>query len=492
LLLLDVPPPNDWSVSGTQTMGEEKTSLTYDISRIVLLGIAFDVSRHVTREILHALSSRFNNNVTRGGIGKEVASVDYYRDAIKSIMSTLISAAHDKIDRIAAFNLDKLKEDLSETQGGKKFFSWIYSTWGNESNNYHCNESTPRASSSNEIVERRLRSDSLRSTVTECTQTMDDQGMSTKEERKYLEILVHNVSHTDLILGLSSGNNEEKMNLNIASLPFNRLELHENNNAEPKAKTDDRDEKYIMCRPRFSAFDMFSRRVLNELQSQIERIPKEEELKSNSSVSGRHHPLFQRIMNYPRYERSSKTARYTLVTPRPSDQYMLPVGFNLERGVEEDSSSNTSIDPCEMQSLRLRGRDIAKVDRNLLGETPRRYTAIPSNHPLNEQTSMQTPATNRSYQEALQINAVFFPLLATLLPRWLGKIADKFGGAQCETKLVSAPLHTPNVKKVIVLVSGVGTPRNWTHSMNGNSTQTCAKLMELFIQVLYPDITVVR
>ena len=454
----------------------EKTSLTYDISRIVLLGIAFDVSRHVTREILHALSSRFNNNiVTRGGIGKEVVSVNYYyRDAIKSIMSTLISAAHDKINRIAAFNyLDKLKEDLSETQGGKKFFSWI--KWGNESNNY-CNESTPRASSSNEIVERRLRSDSLRSTVTECTQTMDDQGMSTKEERKYLEILVHNVSHTDLILGLS---------------PFNRLELHENN-AEPKAETDDRDEKYIMCRPRFSAFDMFSLRVLNELQSQIECSPKEEELKSNSSVSGRHHPLFQRIMNYPRYERSSKTARYTLVTPRPGDQYMLPVGFNLERGVEEDSSSNTSIDPCEMQSLRLRGRDIAKVDRNLLGETPRRYTAIPSNHPLNEQTSMQTPTTNRSNQEALQMNAVFFPLLATLLPRWLGKIADKFGGAQCETKLVSAPLHTPNVKKVIVLVSGVGTPRNWTHSMNGNSTQTCAKLMELFIQVLYPDITVVR
>jgi hypothetical protein len=320
----------------------------------------------------------------------------------------------------------------------------------------------------------------------------DQQGISTKEERKYLEILVHNVSHTDLILGLSSGN-DPILRPDIASLPFNPFELHENNNAEPKAKTDERDEKYIMCRPRFSAFDMFSRRVLSELQSQIKCVPTEEELKSSSSVSGRHHPLFQRIMNYPRYERSSKTARYTLVTPRPSDQYMLPVGFNLERVDDEGNSSNTSIDPCEMQNLRLRGRDIAKVDRNLLGETPRRYTTIPSNHPLNEQTSMHTPTTNRTNrQEALRINAVFFPLLATLLPRWLGKIADKFGGATCETKIVSAPLHTPNVKKVVVLVSGVGTPRNWTHSMNGNSTQTCAELMELFIQVLYPDITVVR
>ena len=481
---------------GTQTMGE-KTSLTYDLSRIVLLGIAFDVSRYITREVLCALYSRIsNNNVTRGGIGKEMVSVAYYYGAMKNIISNLASAAVDKSHRIGmTFNLDKLKEDLCETQGGVKFFSWIYSLWGNgPDNNNYCNEPTPRAGIGNESIERRLRSDSLRSTITECTQTMDDQqGISTKEERKYLEILVHNVSHTDLILGLSSGNCEGRMNSDIASLPFNPFELHNNNNAEPKAKTDERDEKYIMCRPRFSTFDMFSRRVLSELQSQIKCVPTEEELKSSSSVSGRRHPLFQRIMNYPRYERSSKTARYTLVTPRPSDQYMLPVGFNLERVDDEGNSSNTSIDPCEMQNLRLRGRDIAKVDRNLLGETPRRYTTIPSNHPLNEQTSMHTPTTNRTNrQEALRINAVFFPLLATLLPRWLGKIADKFGGATCETKIVSAPLHTPNVKKVVVLVSGVGTPRNWTHSMNGNSTQTCAELMELFIQVLYPDITVVR
>jgi hypothetical protein len=100
---------------------------------------------------------------------------------------------------------------------------------------------------------------------------------------------------------------------------------------------------------------------------------------------------------------------------------------------------------------------------------------------------------SRSRQEVLRINAVFFPLLATLLPRWLGNIADKFGGTQGETTIIAAPLYTPNVKKVIVLVSGVGTPQNWTYSMSGNSTQTCAELMELFIHVLYPDlIAVVR
>lgn len=111
--------------------------------------------------------------------------------------------------------------------------------------------------------------------------------------------------------------------------------------------------------------------------------------------------------------------------------------------------------------------------------------------PTDDQEGMQTPSRRSPTQDILRINAVFFPLLATLLPRWLGQITDKFGGEEGGAKM-QRPLDSPNVKKVIVLVSGVGTPRNWTHSISGNSTQTCAELMELFIHVLYPDVTVVR
>ena len=175
---------------------------------------------------------------------------------------------------------------------------------------------------------------------------------------------------------------------------------------------------------------------------------------------------------------------------------MLPVGFNLERA---EGINNTAVDPCEMPNLRLRGRDIPRVDPYLLGETPRRMMNVPTRQletihspPNDEQDAMQTPR-HRSPQEPLRINAVFFPLMATLLPRWLGQIADKYGDeAGGQKQVVAAPLPSPNVKKVVVLVSGVGTPRNWTHSISGNSTQTCAELMELFIHVLYPDITVVR
>ena len=59
-------------------------------------------------------------------------------------------------------------------------------------------------------------------------------------------------------------------------------------------------------------------------------------------------------------------------------------------------------------------------------------------------------------------------------------------------KKVAAPLPSPNVKKIVVLVSSVGTPRNWTHSISGNLTQNCADFMELFIHVLFPNIAVLK
>ncbi len=329
------------------------------------------------------------------------------------------------------------------------------------------------SSSSSTDNERRPRSDSLRSLMSECsvsTQTINNSFSVEKDQKKYLEILVHNVSHTDLVLGLSG---YERLMSEVDDESSASVSFPAEHEATPRKKKsrlantkqgNEGDEKYIMSRPRFSAFDMFSRRVFGELQGQTE---------STSLSVPTMHPLHQRIISYPRYERSSTSARYTLVTPRPSDQYMLPVGFDLER---REGTSDKLVDPSEMQNLRLRGRDAAKI----------RKSHLP---PSDEQYDTHTSGLS---QDVLRIDAVFFPLLATLLPRWLGRIADKFGGDDVGPKSVAAPLHAPNVKKVIVLVSGVGVPRNWTHSISGNSTQTCAELMELFIKVLYPDITVVR
>jgi cytidine deaminase len=97
------------------------------------------------------------------------------------------------------------------------------------------------------------------------------------------------------------------------------------------------------------------------------------------------------------------------------------------------------------------------------------------------------------------MNAVFFPLLAMLLPQWQAKLDEKYGVTPNVNNGQSTPpghlpVHASPVKckKVLILVSGVGSPRNWTHSMDGNSTEQCAKLMALFIHTLYPDWVVVQ
>ncbi|KAL7485655.1 hypothetical protein ACHAW6_011248 [Cyclotella cf. meneghiniana] len=325
----------------------------------------------------------------------------------------------------------------------------------------------------------RLRSDSLLSQMTESSVTSQSMIIPSSDkaigQKKYLEILVHNVSHTDLILGLSDGRCEDSSLIQVTP----RMSADSSHNT-PRTKNsfgnNDRDgksvfgeEKYVLCRPRFSAFDMFSRRVKSELSSHSTNIP-----------------LQNRIISYPQYERSSATARYTLVTPRPSDQYMLPVGFNLER-VDSIDNSNVDqllIDANDMPSLRVRGRDIARIDPALFGDSPRRMSVV---SPLPSQWS-DAPCKTK-VMDTLRINAVFFPLLSTLLPRWLGQIADRFGGTDVT---VSKSSKSANVKKVVVLVSGVGSPRNWTHSISGNSTQVCADLMELFIHELFPDVTVIK
>jgi len=73
--------------------------------------------------------------------------------------------------------------------------------------------------------------------------------------------------------------------------------------------------------------------------------------------------------------------------------------------------------------------------------------------------------------------------LAAALSRWHTNIQFKYPNVNSES--------SAKKKKVLILVSGVGTPRNWTHSIGGNSTEYCAKLMAKFVQSVYPDLIVV-
>jgi hypothetical protein len=138
---------------------------------------------------------------------------------------------------------------------------------------------------------RRPRSDSIRSLTSESSAQTQSLNIPTleKKQKKYLEILVHNVSHTDLILGLSSDEtwDESKflssLTTSVDAPPFvaeyektprrtnhSLGRDHNKSNTGIKSKNDattneKHDEKYILFRPRFSAFDLFSKRVLREL-----------------------------------------------------------------------------------------------------------------------------------------------------------------------------------------------------------------------------------
>jgi hypothetical protein len=124
---------------------------------------------------------------------------------------------------------------------------------------------------------------------------------SYQQPQRQLEMLVHNVAHTDLVLSL-----------------------------DPR----DGEGQYCLCRPRFSAFDLYTSRILKSL------------------------PTSPETVSFPRYERSDEDPRHTIVTPRPSRQKMIPTGFRLEH-----DTSALKVTPEELQNLRFRGRDVPRIEK---------------------------------------------------------------------------------------------------------------------------------
>jgi cytidine deaminase len=224
------------------------------------------------------------------------------------------------------------------------------------------------------------------------------------EKEKYLEMFVHNVSHTDLVLGLDVPSESEKAD-NDESSPW----MHH----------------YI--RPRFSNFDQFCRLLLQHLRKDE---TEEEALQ---------------IIQFPRHQRSMMDLRYTIQPHKESaaPQSFAPTGFQFR------SSTSIPVPAPIQETIRIRGRDASKI-WSVWNTDPQR----------------------------LGIRYVFFPLLATLLPVWHRQIQEK-------------EYHQP-VKRVLVLVTGVGTPRNFTHTIHGNSTEKCADLMKEFLRRIDPTLTVVQ
>jgi len=383
------------------------------------------------------------------------------------------------------------------------------------------------------------------------TNPLQAENMNPAPPTRYLEMLVHNVSHTDLVLclGIPCFQNHEEGkehnhgddNIHPPYTPrMDNTSTSTNNNHDTSSESKSNrnttvassamkkeTDAHALCRPRFSAFDIFCKRILYVLKENKYNHHDKDNINKNSEDFN---VLLSSIMSFPRYERSDATPRFSLVTPRPSRQSMLPVGINLaqlvskgikggkakkendniEKDSEEGNTNNNhlktklDINANDLQSLRLRGKDMSKLE-SYIESTGYEYHMMPSprtrlinkdshDESKKEHHTNTNIATDyneddgnlssscQDHESILHLEAVFFPLLSSLLRKWQKQISEKYNN----------PTMKKNVKKVLMLVTGVGTPRNWTHSMTGNSTQICAEIMEIFIHILYPDVTVVK
>lgn len=82
-----------------------------------------------------------------------------------------------------------------------------------------------------------------------------------------------------------------------------------------------------------------------------------------------------------------------------------------------------------------------------------------------------------SHWTKVAITAVYFPLVALLLPKW---------------RQVLTEFKSERSKQLLYLISGAGIPRNEAHSLHGNSTETTAQLIRLFVQQYYPQVDVIQ
>ncbi|GMF20065.1 unnamed protein product [Phytophthora lilii] len=245
-----------------------------------------------------------------------------------------------------------------------------------------------------------------------------------------MEFLVHNISHSDLVVELSWL--REGGASNGASVPTARQGVATasvDGAAVPLS---------VLGRPKFSLFQQTSQQILERVQQL--RHPKREAAHATHAAA---------VLSVPEAQESPSLLHPSLldISSTPGERWKArcqdtqsPIGFNLA-----DAPIPISKDEL-LRDFQLRG----EVDTTKLVER---------------------------HWDRVGITAAYFPLVALLLPKWTQVLKE---------------FQSEGSRQLVYLISGAGIPRNMQHSRSGNSTEITAQLIVLFVHQYYPHMTAIQ
>ncbi|KAM3574424.1 hypothetical protein VYU27_003623 [Nannochloropsis oceanica] len=308
--------------------------------------------------------------------------------------------------------------------------------------------------------------------------------------KRRIELMVHNVSHKDMVLSLA----RHPPSSSSCSV-VGEQQRHHRRTSSSNSSSNNTTEDLVLCRPKFSLFQPVSQRILQAIRSLPPSLPcppatfpvyVRELHSSRDPAAEAPSPSFPPSSS-PSSDNSTnkhggregkreQQRSFTLRRQRPGSASAhpdLPVGFDLSR-----SSYARHLAVEDLASFRVRRDDAQKLEfdpqeQQELGQQQQQKREVNGLH------------SSSSLQRLVQIDGVYFPLLASILPKWRSSLHITAGAGMTKAE-------DEDVFKIIFLVSGVGMPRDQTSSTEGNSTEGTAELLEEWIRWHYRDVRVVR
>jgi cytidine deaminase len=253
--------------------------------------------------------------------------------------------------------------------------------------------------------------------------------------------LVHNISHSDLILALQE--------------------------ALPGQTAPSRETPSILARPQFNSFNPISNHILRQLDA---------------------------------LDSAGIAPKVVTVTSKYTVQY--PAGLDLTGEPSADlllhpnTSNNSADDDGEhgparrvLRTFRTAMREDARELEKADGELSERGSMLKGTawshfHIKGRKvTDSSLPKPLEPDVSSVRIACVYLPLLATVIPEWVRAI---------KRRALQRPAGTPAPRKVLVIVSGAGQPRDEKANPADNSTEGTGRIIERFVRLVHPEIEVVH